>query len=129
MSLAAVSLYSRQRFLSVVTKGATREGWAIRAEELYQYLRHSSVLGPAELVPPSDVHGKWGIVYLRNCWARDSESDTNRSGDHVDLLYPNPGSDIPVIVSAYFYPAYVSNDIIDNCRDGKVRFWECPADP
>jgi hypothetical protein len=127
MSLSVVGLYSYRRFKSVVPKGATSQGWAIRAEELYQYLRNSSVLGAAELVAPASIRGKYGIVYLRNCWARSGEREKHRSGDHVDLLYPEPGSNRPVIVSAYFYPAHVSNAIIDYCRDGKVRFYECPA--
>jgi hypothetical protein len=127
MSLAVVGRYSQQRFKSVVPKGATSQGWAIRAEELYQYLRNPSVLGEAELVAPASMRGKYGIVYLRNCWARGGEKEKNRSGDHIDLVYPESGSQRPVIVSAFFYPAYVSNAIIDYCRDGRVRFYECPA--
>ncbi|MFO0911375.1 MAG: T6SS effector amidase Tae4 family protein [Pirellulales bacterium] len=126
MSLSVVGLYSYKRFKSVVPDGATKEGWSIRAEELYQYLRHSSVLGPADLVPPSELWNKYGIVYLRNCWMRDGESEKGRSGDHFDLLYPQADGR-PTILSARFYPADVSNSIIDFCRDGKARFWECPS--
>ena len=127
MALSVVGLYSKSRFRSVVSQGATVEGWAIRAEELYQYLRNDSVLGPAERVPSSAIRGKWGIIYLRDCWMRSGQSESNRSGDHFDLVYPNGGEEgaFPTIASARFYPE-VSNSIIDFCRDGKVRFWECP---
>ncbi len=128
MTLAVVGLYSAGRFRSVIPEGATVQGWAIRAEELYQYLRNETVLGPAELVPPSAIWGKWGILYLRDCWARSGQSEKYRSGDHFDLVFPNGGEAgaYPTIASALFYRGEVSNSIIDFCRDGKVRFWECP---
>ncbi len=55
MTLSVVGLYSKSRFKSVIPHGATVKGWAIRAEELYQYLRNTTVMGPAELVPPSAI--------------------------------------------------------------------------
>ena len=95
MSLAVVGLYSSQRFKSVVPKGATSKGWAIRAEELYQYLRNSSVLGEADLVGPASIRGKYGVVYLRDCWAR-APARRRSTGRAITLISCIPNRD-PIV--------------------------------
>jgi len=105
---------------------ATSHGWALRAEELYQWLWRKSSLGAAQIIRctrPAQVPRRHGIIYLRNCFRR-KRGARYRTGDHMDLMlwFRKSG---PWILSALRWPKHCTNDIILNCADGKIRFWPC----
>jgi hypothetical protein len=64
---------------------------AIRAEELANWLKNSNIDGVAEVVTLTGenfknyISGKKGMVFFKDYWQRDSDSGTNRTGDHIDL--------------------------------------------
>jgi hypothetical protein len=100
----------------------SRHGWAMVAEQLYQYLRHE--LGPAERIP---VSSDWsllpnGIVYLRNSFTRTTDrSPIVRTGDHLDLYVSEQG-----LLSAIRWPSEFPDGrfgLLFGCRDGYIRFW------
>ena len=109
----------------------TDRGWALRAEELYQWLRSKSSLGTPQLITCSslaDVPRSHGIVYLRNCWRR-SERERTPSGDHIDLLVWVPSG--PTLMTNYRWgngaAGGCDNELMYCCADGKIRFWPCTA--
>ena len=123
MTLAHVGVYDSASYRRAGY--ATDQGWALRAEDLYQWLRLKSSLGAAQIIrctSYSQVPLDHGIVYLRNCWRRSRRART-RTGDHIDfMLWHKTG---PRLLTAWRWPQDCSNDILYQCRDGKIRFWPC----
>lgn len=64
---------------------------AIRAQELADWLLHSNINGLSSVVTLTGdnfkdyISGKKGIVFFKDYWQRETDTDTNRTGDHIDL--------------------------------------------
>jgi hypothetical protein len=107
-------------------KKVSAHGWAMVAEQLYQWLRCKE-LGEAKQIPItqadwSNLPQQNGIVYLRNCYPRTTtESIEARTGDHIDLYVGGQG-----LFSAIRWPNEFPDGpmgLMSTCRDGKARFW------
>jgi len=102
----------------------SKHGWAMVAEELYQWLRLHA-LGPASQVPItasdwSQLPKQNGIVYLRDCFFRTTDR-ASRTGDHIDLYVAGQG-----MLSAIRWPVEFPEGptaLMGSCQDGRIRFW------
>jgi len=126
MSLHHVGAFNKSAYKRDGKK-VSKHGWALRAEELYQWLRHHG-LGEAKqlaisLTDWSNLPQKNGIVYLRNCFVRATNTSGDvRTGDHIDLYVDGQG-----MLSAMRWRTEFPDGpfgLMGNCRDGKARFWE-----
>ncbi|EOC1304536.1 T6SS effector amidase Tae4 family protein [Cronobacter dublinensis] len=67
------------------------DGHVLRAEELAKALKRTAIPGVFGAVKVSTenfektLRGQTGIIFFKDYFRRDSESFTNRSGDHIDL--------------------------------------------
>jgi hypothetical protein len=100
-------------------------GWAMGAEQLYQWLRRHE-LGDPQMIAingASDYPNTNGIIYLRNCFARSTDaSEEQRTGDHIDLYVKGEG-----LLSAVRWPSEFPGGplaLLSTSRDSKIRFWK-----
>lgn len=122
MTLAKVKVFDKAGYKKS-GRAVSPHGWALRAEELYQWMRSSSVLGAPTLLDDQNLPTAPGIVYLRDCWARNGEAENKRTGDHLDLYYLE--GNYACLMSGTLWPDHVSHEILQYCRDRKVRYWVC----
>jgi len=117
--------YNKQAYKKAGNK-VSPNGWAMVAEQLYQWLRKHS-LGEARRIEVDssnspNIPKQNGIIYLRNCFTRTTDSsDDTRTGDHFDLFLKGQG-----ILSAIRWPEEFPGGpygLIGTCRDKKIRFW------
>lgn len=130
MALHNANAFNKSAYKNAGNK-VSKNGWAMVAEQLYQWLRHHE-LGAAQMLAIggadwSALPQQNGIVYLRDCFTRSyDKSDATRTGDHIDLFVAGEG-----MLSAIRWPDEFPNGpfgLLGTCRDGKVRFWECPPE-
>lgn len=107
-------------------KKVSRHGWAMVAEQMYQWLRLHE-LGAAKQIAVggsdwSNLPAGNGIIYLRDCFLRSTDrSAAMKTGDHIDLYVGGQG-----LLSAIRWPTEFPDGpfgLVGGCRDGKIRFW------
>ena len=126
----SMCLHNQGAFNKAMYKKSGRKvsphGWAMVAEELYQWLRHHG-LGAAEQIPitlddQTNLPQRNGIVYLRDCFVRSTDKSAEaKTGDHIDLYADGEG-----MLSAVRWPTEFPDGpfgLVAGCRDGKARFW------
>jgi hypothetical protein len=147
--LAKFNLYDSTSFRRY-GGAVSNKGWAKAAEKLYRWLCVKSTLGACRTIPvkivsetASDkVHvldtdkAVWhaasglpkrnGIIYLRDCWVRDTDKAARRTGDHIDLYHYDSVSRSAFLVTSVLWPKKCNNAILLYPRDQKIRFWACP---
>ncbi|MFL1484040.1 T6SS effector amidase Tae4 family protein [Marinobacter sp. LN3S78] len=97
------------------------------AEDLAQWLSKASIngMGQREEIDPAtfqdDLEGRTGIVFFKDYWSRGSESDANRSGDHIDLWNKNE-----ITSSSMLYRSFAEffGMVSDLNKSKKIWFWE-----
>ncbi len=74
------------------------EGHVLLAQSLATALQKYSnlkgaLIGKTQVIDPktfnNDIDGKTGIIFLADFWARKGETNTTRSGDHIDVWNKN----------------------------------------